>query len=129
MKEVTDLLKELLKDKYTDFHIDGLTFNYCGKRYDVENYEADSLSQFASIILPLMSADEVFAFYDVHDHSIRGAILPNFRNWTAKVVADPDNKEDLILEFTDDMMRQLGWHEGDELEYFIERGKIRLSKK
>lgn len=37
-------------------------------------------------------------------------------NWTAKVEEDNETG-DLVLAFPDDMLRQLGWVEGDTLQW------------
>lgn len=38
-------------------------------------------------------------------------------SWTAVIEADPNNPNECILVFPDDMIAHLGWKEGDELDW------------
>jgi hypothetical protein len=40
----------------------------------------------------------------------------------AKVVADPDNPEELCLDFPDELLEEMGWVVGDELEFSEKNG-------
>jgi hypothetical protein len=39
------------------------------------------------------------------------------KTWTLEVKPDPENPEEMILEFTDEIMAELGWQEGDTLNW------------
>lgn len=39
------------------------------------------------------------------------------QTWTTTVEEDPNDPEECIITFPEDMMAQLGWEEGDELEW------------
>ena len=39
------------------------------------------------------------------------------KSWTLTVEADPDNPEDMILTFPDDLMESTGWQSGDVIEW------------
>jgi hypothetical protein len=39
------------------------------------------------------------------------------KTWTLEVKPDPENPQEMILEFTDEIMAELGWQEGDTLDW------------
>lgn len=41
------------------------------------------------------------------------------KTWTLETKIDPDNPDDLILEFPPDFLEQAGWKEGDTLIWTI----------
>ena len=46
----------------------------------------------------------------------------------AKVVADPGNPEELCLDFPDELLENMGWVVGDELEFSEENGQWIIKK-
>jgi len=46
----------------------------------------------------------------------------------AKVVADPDNPEELYLEFPEELLEEMGWVVGDELEFSEKNGQWIIQK-
>ena len=46
----------------------------------------------------------------------------------AKVVADPDNTEELCLDFPDELLEEMGWVVGDELEFSEKNGHWIIQK-
>ena len=51
------------------------------------------------------------------------------KKWIIDVKEDPDNPEELIIEFPDDLMEAAGWKPGDTINWTIEDDKIILTKK
>jgi hypothetical protein len=52
------------------------------------------------------------------------------KSWILEVQQDPDNPDELILEFPPDILEQTGWKEGDSLIWTInDDNSITLSKK
>jgi hypothetical protein len=51
------------------------------------------------------------------------------KSWTLEVMEDPDNKDELILQFPPDLLESAGWKEGDVLIWSITDDGITLSKK
>jgi hypothetical protein len=52
------------------------------------------------------------------------------KSWTLTVEEDPNNPEDLILPFPEDFLAEVGWKEGDTLEWIDNKdGSWTLSKK
>jgi len=45
-----------------------------------------------------------------------------------KVEQDPNDQDELVIQFPDDMMERLGWQEGDMLRWLIEDDKIFVKK-
>lgn len=50
------------------------------------------------------------------------------KSWTAKIIENPDNTEELLVEFTEDMCKRLGWAEGTELNWEIKDDKVYITK-
>ena len=48
--------------------------------------------------------------------------------WVAKVVADPDDPNELCLDFPDELLEEMGWIVGDELEFVEEDGRWIIKK-
>lgn len=48
--------------------------------------------------------------------------------WVAKVVADPDDPNELCLDFPDELLEEMGWIIGDELEFVEEDGRWIIKK-
>ena len=48
--------------------------------------------------------------------------------WVAKVVADPDDPNELCLDFPDELLEEMGWVIGDELEFVEEDGHWIIKK-
>tara|TARA_B100000497_G_C7606130_1_gene364035 strand:- start:317 stop:493 length:177 start_codon:yes stop_codon:yes gene_type:complete len=48
--------------------------------------------------------------------------------WVAKVVADPDDPNELCLDFPDELLEEMGWVIGDELEFVEEDGRWIIKK-
>jgi formylmethanofuran dehydrogenase subunit D len=42
------------------------------------------------------------------------------KTWTAEVFDDPDDPEQGILQFPDELVEQLGWKEGDTLVWSVQ---------
>lgn len=52
------------------------------------------------------------------------------KTWVLETKVDPDNPEDLILEFPPDLLEQAGWKEGDTLIWTInDDDSVFLTKK
>jgi antitoxin component of MazEF toxin-antitoxin module len=52
------------------------------------------------------------------------------RQWTATVVANPEDSESLLIQFPDNMMEELGWKPDDYIVWDIEdNGTITIKKK
>lgn len=49
--------------------------------------------------------------------------------WLLELKEDPESPEDLLVEFPDDLLAQVGWKPGDVLVWTIEADKIILAKK
>ena len=49
------------------------------------------------------------------------------RKWTTTVEEDPETG-DAIITFPDDMMEELGWKEGDLLDFQVENGVFVVKK-
>lgn len=49
--------------------------------------------------------------------------------WLLELKEDPESSEDLLVEFPDDLLAQVGWKPGDVLVWTIEEDKIILTKK
>ena len=48
--------------------------------------------------------------------------------WTAKVVPDPDDPNELCLDFPDELLDEMGWSIGDQLEFIEEDGQWTIKK-
>ena len=48
--------------------------------------------------------------------------------WVAKVVADPDDPNELCLDFPDELLEEMGWVIGDELEFVEGDGRWIIKK-
>ena len=48
--------------------------------------------------------------------------------WVAKVVADPDDPNEMCLDFPDELLEEMGWVIGDELEFVEEDGRWIIKK-
>lgn len=52
------------------------------------------------------------------------------KSWTVTVQEDPDNPDELIMPFPEDMLDQVGWVVGDTLVWSVlDSGEIAISKK
>lgn len=52
------------------------------------------------------------------------------KSWTVTVQEDPDNPDELIMPFPEDMLDQVGWVVGDTLVWnVLSSGEITISKK
>jgi len=51
------------------------------------------------------------------------------KRWIIELKEDPDNAEELLLEFPPDLLETAGWKPGDTLNWTIEEDKIILTKK
>jgi hypothetical protein len=51
-------------------------------------------------------------------------------SWTIKLEEDPENPGELIMPFPPDLLAQVGWDFGDELEWKdLQNGSFSLTKK
>ena len=51
------------------------------------------------------------------------------KNFTGKIVKDPDHPGELLLDLGNELCDHMGWHEGDQLEWRqLEDGKWSLTK-
>ena len=48
--------------------------------------------------------------------------------WVAKVVPDPDDPNELCLDFPDELLEEMGWSVGDQLEFIEEDGQWTIKK-
>lgn len=48
--------------------------------------------------------------------------------WTATLLEDPDNPDELILPLPEDMIAELEWKDGDTLGWKVEDGTIILTR-
>lgn len=48
--------------------------------------------------------------------------------WVAKVVPDPDDPNELCLDFPDELLEEMGWSVGDQLEFIEDDGKWTIKK-
>ena len=48
--------------------------------------------------------------------------------WVAKVVPDPDDPNELCLDFPDELLEEMGWSVGDQLEFIEEDGQWIIKK-
>lgn len=48
--------------------------------------------------------------------------------WVAKVVADPDDPNELCLDFPDELLEEMGWSIGDQLEFIEDDGQWTIKK-
>jgi len=54
----------------------------------------------------------------------------NKKTWTLETKVDPDNPDDLILEFPPDLLEQAGWKDGDTLIWTVnDDDSVFLTKK
>jgi hypothetical protein len=51
------------------------------------------------------------------------------KSWTLEVTEDPNNKDELILQFPSDLLEAAGWKEGDTLIWNLEDEAVTLTKK
>lgn len=51
------------------------------------------------------------------------------RSWTLPVIEDPDDPENLLLEFSDEMLEAVGWKPGDTIIWEIHDDHITLKRK
>lgn len=56
-------------------------------------------------------------------------LMDNIKSWQLEVQEDPENPEDLMIQFPDDLLEAAGWKPGDVLNWTIEDDKIILTKK
>lgn len=56
-------------------------------------------------------------------------LMNDQKKWIIDVKEDPDNPEELIIEFPDDLLEAAGWKPGDTINWNIENDKIILTKK
>lgn len=56
-------------------------------------------------------------------------LMDNIKSWQLEVQEDPENPEDLMIQFPDDLLEAAGWKPGDVLNWAIEDDKIILTKK
>jgi hypothetical protein len=48
--------------------------------------------------------------------------------WVAKVVPDPDDPKELCLDFPDELLEEMGWAIGDQLEFIEDDGEWTIKK-
>lgn len=48
--------------------------------------------------------------------------------WVAKVVPDPDDPNELCLDFPDELLEEMGWSIGDQLEFIEDDGQWTIKK-
>lgn len=48
--------------------------------------------------------------------------------WVAKVVPDPDDPNELCLDFPDELLEEMGWSVGDQLEFIEDDGEWTIKK-
>jgi len=48
--------------------------------------------------------------------------------WVAKVVPDPDDPNELCLDFPDELLDEMGWTVGDQLEFVEDDGEWTIKK-
>ena len=48
--------------------------------------------------------------------------------WVAKVVPDPDDPNELCLDFPDELLEEMGWTVGDQLEFIEDDGEWTIKK-
>ena len=48
--------------------------------------------------------------------------------WVAKVVPDPDDPNELCLDFPDELLDEMGWTVGDQLEFIEDDGEWTIKK-
>jgi|11_taG_2_1085331.scaffolds.fasta_scaffold09598_8 hypothetical protein len=48
--------------------------------------------------------------------------------WVAKVVPDPDDPNELCLDFPDELLEEMGWSVGDQLEFIEDDGQWTIKK-
>ena len=48
--------------------------------------------------------------------------------WVAKVVPDPDEPNELCLDFPDELLEEMGWSIGDQLEFIEDDGQWTIKK-
>lgn len=58
----------------------------------------------------------------------KNVIMSN-RSWTLPVIEDPDDPENLLLEFSDEMLEAVGWKPGDTIIWEIHDDHITLKRK
>ena len=51
------------------------------------------------------------------------------KRWITTLIQDPDDPEGLLIEFSDDILKEAGWKTGDTLIWIIEDDKVILRKK
>ncbi len=56
-------------------------------------------------------------------------LMDNIKSWQLEVQEDPENPEELMIQFPDDLLEVAGWKPGDVLNWTIEDDKIILTKK
>lgn len=49
------------------------------------------------------------------------------RTYIADIIEDPENPENLLLQFPEEMLKELGWVEGTVLNWEVEDNRIILS--
>ena len=55
--------------------------------------------------------------YILNDNEKLRQEMAENKSWTLTVEADPDNPEDMILTFPDDLMESTGWQPGDVITW------------
>lgn len=51
------------------------------------------------------------------------------KRWVLPLLEDPDNPDNLIVQFTEEMLELAGWKSGDTLLWAIEDDRLILRKK
>lgn len=50
------------------------------------------------------------------------------KSWTATIEENPENSEELMIQFNEDLCKRLGWEEGTKLNWEIKDDKVYITK-